>query len=1313
MTSAGSSWRVAIFRPGASPIANLASALSEPGVFGGSGEGEGLRLTTIERALRRSSLGLLEVVGQSGMRPHENLLILADQFEELFRFRKKTADGTTEDEAAAFVKLLLEARQHGRPREERLSIYVILTMRSDYLGDCAHFRGLPEAINDGQYLIPRMTDDDRREAINGPVILGGGRITAPLVNRLLNDAGEDPARLPILQHALMRTWDEWKGMCEEHRAAHAGDALDLCCYEAVGEMDEALSLHADEAWSELRNERERQIAETLFKRLTEKEADHREGRRPATLGEVCAVVEATAEEVAPVVECFRREGRSFLMPPPVVPLTHDTLIDISHESLIRGWRRLRRWVDEEAQSARQYKRLAETAAGYPKEEDFLRDPALSIGLKWLEDNKPTRPWAERYHPGFDKTVEYLEVSRANRAVEAEERERRQREKVEHAEAMATEQRKRVKQLRIMLALLSLLLLGMLGATVYAFQQKGEAFQQKNEAVRQKGEADRQKDEAERRKDEANAQRELAQGALRTAEKERYAAEVAKKEAYKQQRIAESALITADRERAEAVKQRDAARLAKLDADNQRDIARGALKHAQDESDRAVAAKEEAEKQHLVAEEQRQKAEDSLQVIKDIDRSADYSVSVMRGYTKPPFKVSFNPDDSGVVTISDAPGDDAEVRAWDTATGDPNPALLTKDPNFNPTYVAFSDSGKLMLVTGNFQGEKHTQIWDVETNTLLAQTDWNASTALTAVISPDDRFIITQNIQEASSGTLMIYDTKMRKNLAALEGSPIRGSIFNFNDVAFSPDNTLVVVADGNRASSAGVWDVATGKRLAELLGHISDITSVRFSPDGRYVLTAAGDDGAWLWDWQSKKEDKVVQRLPGYEGAVLSAIFSPDGKFIVTTTSANRAYLWEPKSPHDWTDRSDNSPTIFEGHEREVTNAVFTRDSKWVVTISDDRTARVWRAKTEPYQKDDAGGVSKRPATVASRAVFRGHIMPLSSVAVSRKDSRYVVTGSADGTARVWSLEGVDVFHVGDVAVEAEQPDYKGKCPVSVKFKGTITSKGGAGTVKYQFVRSDDNPTVEEELIFDAPGPKEVSYSLDVSGSGFSRRGDVIPATGWVALKILGSEEKTSTRATYSVTCDESSSQPINEGVLTDTQLKQIMPDSKDSDRALYLPHIRKAMAEFGINTPAQQAAFLAAVAVNTVELKYMTQVGDDSYFEEHYGMRKDLGNFSPGDGAKYKGRGAFLITGRTLYQSLSKAVGVDLVNYPDRAAEPDVAFRTAALFWQRNGMNDYANAVDIRLVARITTGGLGQLEKMRAYFERAKAALGVPSPKQ
>ena len=202
MATAGSSWHVALFKPGNDPLGNLAQALSEPEALATIEDGSTTK-PIVESTLRRSALGLIEVVRQE--KAGGNLLIVADQFEEIFRFQQASTAIHPDDEAAAFVRLLLEgARQSTYP------IYVVLTMRSDYLGDCARFAGLPEAVNEGLYLIPRMTRDQRREAITGPVAVGGGEIAPRLVNRLLNDVGDNPDQLPIMQHALMRMWDCWQ-----------------------------------------------------------------------------------------------------------------------------------------------------------------------------------------------------------------------------------------------------------------------------------------------------------------------------------------------------------------------------------------------------------------------------------------------------------------------------------------------------------------------------------------------------------------------------------------------------------------------------------------------------------------------------------------------------------------------------------------------------------------------------------------------------------------------------------------------------------------------------------------------------------------------------------------------------------------------------------------------------------------------------------------------------------------------------------------------------------------------------------------------
>ncbi len=411
LAQAGSRWRIALFRPGGDPIKNLATVLDDPAVLGKEGATGTESTMLLEVSLRRSGLGLIEAVRLARLPTDEQVLIVVDQFEELFRFAVAAGRPGQDEDAAAFVKLLLEA---GGQRE--LPIYVVLTMRSDYIGDCARYRDLPEAVTDGLYLIPRMTRDQRRAAIVEPVRVGGGTIAPRLVVRLLNDVGDDPDQLPILQHALMRTWDYWQ--------AHGGSErpIDVEDYLAIGGMADALSQHADEAYAGLPDDRYRTIAKRVFQALSEKGPDNRETRRPTTIGSLALVTDAPITDIIRVVDDFRATGRSFLMPAAMVPLNPLSVIDISHESLIRGWRRMRQWVDDEAESAREYRRLAETALLHAQgTAGLLHDPDLDHVLAWRNKEHPTADWARRYQPGFEPAMAFLEQSGLARDAERQQR----------------------------------------------------------------------------------------------------------------------------------------------------------------------------------------------------------------------------------------------------------------------------------------------------------------------------------------------------------------------------------------------------------------------------------------------------------------------------------------------------------------------------------------------------------------------------------------------------------------------------------------------------------------------------------------------------------------------------------------------------------------------------------------------------------------------------------------------------------------------------------------------------------------------------
>jgi energy-coupling factor transporter ATP-binding protein EcfA2 len=412
MARAGTSWRIAQFRPGNNPISAMAEALAKEGALSsGSSEGPFSQSEMIESSLRMSKLGLLDVFEQARLSPGTNLLVVADQFEELFRFQEQNAIGVNArndlaDQAAAFVNLLLEVRAHND-----LPIYVALTMRSDFLGECAQFYGLPEAINSAQFLVPRMTRDERRRAIAGPVGVGGAEIDPVLLTRLVNDVGGNPDQLSILQHALNRTWRQWE------REGSSGP-LTLGHYEKIGTMAGALDQHAEKAYAELTTERQRKICEKLFKAITDKASDARGVRRPTNAGTLCKLTGATIEELTGVVDVFRKPSRSFLMPPSGEELKPGTVIDISHESLMRVWNRLRIWTDEEARSAGTYRRLSETAALEAKGEASLwTGPDLAGALAWLNDEKPEACWAERYAPGFTEAIDFLHKSEYARTTE--------------------------------------------------------------------------------------------------------------------------------------------------------------------------------------------------------------------------------------------------------------------------------------------------------------------------------------------------------------------------------------------------------------------------------------------------------------------------------------------------------------------------------------------------------------------------------------------------------------------------------------------------------------------------------------------------------------------------------------------------------------------------------------------------------------------------------------------------------------------------------------------------------------------------------
>lgn len=430
----GSNWRIAIMRPGNRPIRSLTHALLARSTLGIELVGEEHipqdasvmtpDVALIEADLRRGPLGFIDIVQDARTRQTGkdafNLLVLVDQFEELFTYAD--AEGRQADEAEAFVNLLLAPQTVPEAR-----IYIVLTMRTDFLGNCVRFLELPDAINRAQYLTPRLTREQIERAIASPAYLFDGDVEPTLVTELINAVSNDPDQLPILQHALSRMWDEASQRQSESPCIAWND------FYAVGGITNALSLHADEILATLspRNQieqplcPEQQAAADLFRAITEQrsaEAGGQAVRRPQSLARIAKWSERKWQDFKPVIDAYSREGINFLHINS--PLNSDTIVDISHESLIRQWQRLRDWVAQETRLADEYQRFLDRTEAFKNGSGAkLTGADLARALEWRNGTfskgrnnvvwQPTANWADRYRKNKDvpANTEFSEVLR--------------------------------------------------------------------------------------------------------------------------------------------------------------------------------------------------------------------------------------------------------------------------------------------------------------------------------------------------------------------------------------------------------------------------------------------------------------------------------------------------------------------------------------------------------------------------------------------------------------------------------------------------------------------------------------------------------------------------------------------------------------------------------------------------------------------------------------------------------------------------------------------------------------------------------------
>lgn len=913
VTETGPQWNVILSRPGATPIENLSESIVDQLVDQQriSETDRDIQIAIISSVLRSGKEGLIEVSRYLQSFQAENVFLLIDQFEELLRFKDIGDDEL--NEAQLYVNLILTAVE-----QKEIPVYIALTMRSDFIGYCSVFPGLTQWINHSNYLVPQMTREQKKMVIQGPVSVAGGRIAPRLVKRLLSDVGNNQDQLPILQHALMRTWDYWLANRED------GEPMDLRHYQAIGKMSEALSLHANEAYDEL-STRGREIAEVLFKHITEKNQDNKGMRRPGRLGLIAMLAEAEEDDVISVVDHFRRKGRSLLMPAANVTLNSDSMIELSHESLMRIWKRLNSWVDEEFESAQMYKRLSDAAAMYQIGKTGLwRPPDLQLALNWQKKQRPSREWAQRYDETFERALVFLDTSRITYEAELKNQEMLQRRVLRRTRATAV-----ILGVAFVVAILFFLL---------SYIQKIKADEQTRIAETQRHEAQVQREEAFRQKAEADRQKGLVQKAAKELEASFQAVENALRVAQVERDRAEAAFLKAKEEEEKAVQASESEKEARMLAEDRR-------KFATEQYGRANKLYMLAIAQNL--------ATKSVQEEDDNDLKG---LLAMQGYH---FQKRYDGKRYDPYIY------EGLYRSLQSINGSAYNAITVEGPPHvhikslvlsNQSPDGFFSSGvDGRIVSGNF-------------SKLSTSSKYNTGLPSRALaISKDERYIVSGS----DSVFLQVYDASGAGNKPAI----VRGFRGSTNKIEYLPDGesflfvtsskglysfnhkegqvkslltlpaeakTMAIHPDG-RIVALGTWsgqvlladlDNMTISTLADESG--MRVLSVKFSPDGRTIAYGLDDmaNKRGLVRLQNL-ETKEVRQLSGHKAGVTDVEFSPDGKLLSSAGSDKRLLLWLLESPEDL-------PITMENNNGFIWDITFSKNSDYLIAACSESEIRVW-----------------------------------------------------------------------------------------------------------------------------------------------------------------------------------------------------------------------------------------------------------------------------------------------------------------------------------------------------------------------------------
>ena len=1029
-------WLVRIITPTADPLLQLSNALVPEGAaLDAAGE--------LEEALLQSRESLQLAAKRAVVHgAAEHMLLVVDQFEELF-----TLCHDEKGQIAFLENLVHAAQQEG-------VLTIVIGLRADMYDRALHFSGFRDLLAERQIPVGPMERGELLRVIAEPAKAGGWGFVEGLVEQILEDVGSEPGRLPLLSHALIETWE-----------GRRGTVMTLSGYRAAGGVEGAIAQTAEEMFKQFSEEQVRTAAAIVLA-LTELGEGTEITRRVASREEIARIPGSEAVlELMVKARLVTMDGQQVQVAHEALlrrwPRLQDWLQD--NQDRLRLERRLAREATEWAEVLNRDTGALYRGARLAQALEWADEGMLSLGPLSEAFLQASREEAEREQRMQEaqrrreeemrqRELEHqrqLAESQKRRAEDAEAAAERQRELTkiaEEARHLAEAQQRRAEARELAYRSASALDRNFQSGLVYAYQAlkhtyaedrtiTGEAHAALYNALTAPGRplALLLGHEGEVKSIAYDSgERHLVTGSADGTAKIWDARGNLLADLQGHQGAIYSAVFAVDGESIVTAGRDGTARLWNINGEP--------LAILQGHGNRVMSAVFSPDGEEVLTaswdgtarlwnKKGRTKVTFSghkkplTSAVFDrggsciLTTSHDHTarlwkkdgtlLETLTGHEAAVNSAVFSADGERILTASQ----DGTARLWD-AQG--NPLVSLRGHTAAVWSAEFSPGGD-KIITGGLDGT--ARLWHAAGEAMgepLAVLVGHTGQIWSAVFSPAGDRIATVS----SDGMARLWDNSGLP-LLILEGHT--GAVLS---VAYRPDGKQLATAGSD--GTGRIWD-SVGEGMVTLAGHAGSVNSAAFDAKGTCIVTASDDQTARLW----KMSGVPVATMHGHSGRLRSASFNAAGDRILTASDDHTARLW---------DRQGGEIAVLEGHTAPVITASFSRDGSLILTAGDDRTARLWDAQghmreilrhveyltsaaissddrrvitigvgnqaqlwdiagLRPDLGPDVGaGEAREIATLRHKAYITS--------AVFSPDSRYLLTTSKDGTARLWDADG-------------------------------------------------------------------------------------------------------------------------------------------------------------------------------------------------------------------------------------------------------------------------------------------------------------------